>query len=101
MSCGSCVTLRFTGRTLNRDADDEFEGISRSCHVLRIHSFETSVQLERVQGDEENLLEILPRNSHEAIVSCLSLHWVNDLPGVSLGLCIQPLSDAPFIFFCF
>ncbi|KAG8218493.1 S-adenosyl-L-methionine-dependent methyltransferase [Butyriboletus roseoflavus] len=52
-------------QTLNRDPDDEFQ-----------------VQLERVQGDEENLLEILPRNSHEAIVSCLSLHWVNDLPSV-------------------
>jgi len=35
----------------------------------------------RVQGDEEDLLGILPRNSQEAIVSCLSLHWVNDLPG--------------------
>ena len=23
----------------------------------------------------------IPRNSQEAIVSCLSLHWVNDLPG--------------------
>ena len=25
----------------------------------------------------------IPRNSQEAIVSCLSLHWVNDLPGAS------------------
>lgn len=86
---------------LNRDPDDEFEGILWSCRAFCIHSLGTSVQLERVQGDEENLLEILPRNSHEAIVSCLSLHWVNDLPGVSLGLCVQPLSDTLFIFFCF
>ena len=25
----------------------------------------------------------IPRNSQEAIVSCLSIHWVNDLPGAS------------------
>ncbi|KAI9574829.1 S-adenosyl-L-methionine-dependent methyltransferase [Boletus coccyginus] len=59
------IMIDSSGHTLNRDPDDEFE-----------------VQLQRVQGDEENLLEILPRNSHEAIVSCLSLHWVNDLPGI-------------------
>ncbi|KAG2073557.1 S-adenosyl-L-methionine-dependent methyltransferase [Suillus decipiens] len=51
--------------TLNRDLDEEFE-----------------VEVERVHADEENILDILPRNSQEAIVSCLSLHWVNDLPGV-------------------
>ncbi|KAG2156366.1 S-adenosyl-L-methionine-dependent methyltransferase [Suillus clintonianus] len=51
--------------TLNRDLDEEFE-----------------VEVERVHADEENLLDVLPRNSQEAIVSCLSLHWVNDLPGV-------------------
>ncbi|KAG1752479.1 S-adenosyl-L-methionine-dependent methyltransferase [Suillus paluster] len=50
---------------LNRDLDEEFE-----------------VEVERVRADEENLFDVLPRNSQEAIVSCLSLHWVNDLPGV-------------------
>ncbi|KAH0839776.1 S-adenosyl-L-methionine-dependent methyltransferase [Lanmaoa asiatica] len=59
------IMIDSSEQTLNRDPDDEFK-----------------VQLERVQGDEECLLEILPRNSHEAIVSCLSLHWVNDLPSV-------------------
>ncbi|KAG2349213.1 S-adenosyl-L-methionine-dependent methyltransferase [Suillus weaverae] len=54
--------------TLNRDEDEEFEGMS--------------FEVERVHADEENLLDVLPRNSQEAIVSCLSLHWVNDLPGV-------------------
>ena len=28
------------------------------------------------------MLQVIPPNSQEAIVSCLSLHWVNDLPGV-------------------
>lgn len=40
------------------------------------------VEVERINADEENLLDVLPRDSQEAIVSCLSLHWVNDLPGV-------------------
>ncbi|KAJ7639279.1 S-adenosyl-L-methionine-dependent methyltransferase [Roridomyces roridus] len=49
---------------LHRDPDSEFE-----------------VQVERIHGDEENLLQIVEPNSQEAVVSCLSLHWVNDLPG--------------------
>ncbi|KAH9049089.1 S-adenosyl-L-methionine-dependent methyltransferase [Lactarius hengduanensis] len=50
---------------LGRDPDTEFE-----------------VQVERLVLDEEKLLDTIPRNSQEAIVSCLSLHWVNDLPGI-------------------
>lgn len=50
------------------------------------------VQVERIHADEENLLETIPRNSQEAIVSCLSLHWVNDLPGVLVQIkeALQP-----------
>jgi hypothetical protein len=44
---------------------------------------ERPVQVERRVVDEEKLLDTIPRNSQEAIVSCLSLHWVNDLPGKS------------------
>jgi NADH dehydrogenase [ubiquinone] 1 alpha subcomplex assembly factor 5 len=51
------------------------------------------VEVERINADEENLLEAIPRNSQEAIVSCLSLHWVNDLPGEHT-LCIPLL---PFL----
>ncbi|KAG7097387.1 hypothetical protein E1B28_004737 [Marasmius oreades] len=50
---------------LHRDSDSEFQ-----------------VQVDRIHADEEELLHILGRESQEAIVSCLSLHWVNDLPGV-------------------
>jgi NADH dehydrogenase [ubiquinone] 1 alpha subcomplex assembly factor 5 len=50
---------------LERDPDTEFE-----------------VQVERRVLDEEGLLDAIPRNSQEAIVSCLSLHWANDLPGI-------------------
>lgn len=41
------------------------------------------MEVERIHADEENPLQILPRGSQEAVVSCLSLHWVNDLPGSS------------------
>jgi len=51
--------------TLNRDSDEEFD-----------------VQVERIHAEEEDLLENIPPNSQEAIVSCLSMHWVNDLPGL-------------------
>jgi len=40
-----------------------------------------SVEVERIRGDEENILQSVAPNSQEAVVSCLSLHWVNDLPG--------------------
>lgn len=53
------------------------------------------VEIERLQGDEENLLQVVRPNSQEAVVSCLSLHWVNDLPGLSSSLftaCSRPMS---------
>ena len=37
------------------------------------------VQVERVVMDEEN--PTFAENTFDAIVSSLSLHWVNDLPG--------------------
>ncbi|KAJ7098752.1 S-adenosyl-L-methionine-dependent methyltransferase [Mycena belliarum] len=58
------VMIDSSDKALHRDPDSEFE-----------------VQVERICGDEENLLQIVDPNSQEAIVSCLSLHWVNDLPG--------------------
>jgi NADH dehydrogenase [ubiquinone] 1 alpha subcomplex assembly factor 5 len=39
------------------------------------------VEVIRKQLDEERLLETIDRNSQDVVVSCLSLHWVNDLPG--------------------
>ncbi|TFK93637.1 S-adenosyl-L-methionine-dependent methyltransferase [Polyporus arcularius HHB13444] len=59
------VMIDSSEKLLNRDPDEEFE-----------------VPVERIHADEENLLQVVPRNSQEAIVSCLSLHWVNDLPGI-------------------
>ncbi|KZO98182.1 S-adenosyl-L-methionine-dependent methyltransferase [Calocera viscosa TUFC12733] len=51
--------------TLHRDAKEEFE-----------------VEVDRQQMDEEELMANIPRNSQDAVVSCLSMHWINDLPGM-------------------
>ncbi|TFL05833.1 S-adenosyl-L-methionine-dependent methyltransferase [Pterulicium gracile] len=62
---GMVTMLDSSAKLLHRDPDSEFE-----------------VPVERIHADEERLLEAIPPNSQEAIVSCLNLHWVNDLPGV-------------------
>lgn len=55
------------------------------CSLIRYPDLfsrhDLSVEVERINVDEENLLATIPRNSQEAILSCLSLHWINDLPG--------------------
>lgn len=65
---------------LYRDPDEEFE-----------------VEVERIVGDEENLLAVIPRNSQEAVVSCLSLHWVNDLPGALTQIREALVPDGVFL----
>lgn len=52
------------------------------------------MQVERIHGDEENLLQLVEPNSQEAVVSCLSLHWVNDLPGPLLFHSREQLFDS-------
>lgn len=50
-------------------------------HINFENNLEFPVEIERIHGDEENLLEFVEHDSQDAVVSCLSLHWVNDLPG--------------------
>ncbi|KAF8646391.1 hypothetical protein AX16_007257 [Volvariella volvacea WC 439] len=59
------ILLDSSSKTLFRDPESEFE-----------------VDIERIHADEENFLKVIDRNSQEAVVSCLSLQWINDLPGV-------------------
>ncbi|KAF7302071.1 hypothetical protein MIND_00773800 [Mycena indigotica] len=60
--------------------------------LFRDPTSDFEVEVERIHGDEERLLEIIKPNSQEAIVSCLSLHWVNDLPGTLIQIreALQP-----------
>ncbi|KII95277.1 hypothetical protein PLICRDRAFT_48238 [Plicaturopsis crispa FD-325 SS-3] len=69
------ILLDSSEETLHRDPDSEFE-----------------VEVQRIHADEERLLEAVGRNSQEAVVSCLSLQWVNDLPGVLVQIkeALQP-----------
>ncbi|KAF5333099.1 hypothetical protein D9611_002682 [Ephemerocybe angulata] len=76
------VMLEMSGKTLHREPDSEFEGTSSGIQRVSNLNGQDIVQVERIQGDEENLLQHIERESQEAVLSCLSLHWVNDLPGV-------------------
>ncbi|CEG68798.1 Putative S-adenosyl-L-methionine-dependent methyltransferase [Rhizopus microsporus] len=53
------------------------------------------VPVERLQVDEENLP--FPENSLEAVVSSLSLNWVNDLPGTLIQIKNSLKPDGVFI----
>ncbi|GBE80109.1 S-adenosyl-L-methionine-dependent methyltransferase [Sparassis latifolia] len=69
------VMLESSEKLLHRDPDTEFD-----------------VEVKRIYADEEDLLKVVEPNSQEAIVSCLSLHWVNDLPGILIQIkeALQP-----------
>jgi NADH dehydrogenase [ubiquinone] 1 alpha subcomplex assembly factor 5 len=56
-------------QSLNRDPDSEFPLPPARLHI-----------------DEENLLKVIPHNSQDAVMSCLGLHWVNDLPGALIQI---------------
>jgi NADH dehydrogenase [ubiquinone] 1 alpha subcomplex assembly factor 5 len=52
------------------------------------------VEIERIHADEENLLKSVGPGSLEAVISCLNLHWVNDLPGmIPSGTTVQRLGS--------
>ncbi|KAI9096644.1 S-adenosyl-L-methionine-dependent methyltransferase [Phlyctochytrium arcticum] len=67
-----------SGRLLNRDPDRKYE-----------------VPVERIQGDEE----LLPfaDDSVDCIMSSLSLHWINDIPGTLIQARKALKPDRPFL----
>ncbi|CAE7211134.1 unnamed protein product [Rhizoctonia solani] len=62
-------------QSLNRDPDSEFPLPPARLHI-----------------DEENLLKVIPLSSQDAVMSCLGLHWINDLPGALIQIreCLKP-----------
>ncbi|GAA5983662.1 hypothetical protein JCM5350_000660 [Sporobolomyces pararoseus] len=65
---------------LHRDEDVEFD-----------------VPVERIHLDEEELASHFEENSHDAIMSCLALHWINDLPGALIQIKRTLRPDGVFI----
>ena len=53
------------------------------------------VEVLYVQGDEENLP--IQENSVDAVISCLGLHWVNDLPGAMSRAAAALVPDGLFL----
>ena len=69
-------------KSLARDSEHEFAGLhSHPDFKYPIFLQYNPVEIDRVRCDEEDLLKAIKPSSQEAVVSCLSLHWVNDLPG--------------------
>lgn len=46
-------------------------------------SLRIAVPVERIHLDEEQLSSHFDENSYDCVMSCLSMHWINDLPGAS------------------
>ncbi|GAA6026164.1 hypothetical protein JCM8202_005316 [Rhodotorula sphaerocarpa] len=63
----------------------------------RDEDVETEVPLERIHLDEEALSSHFEENTHECIMSCLALHWVNDLPGTLIQIRRTLKPDGVFI----
>ncbi|KIY73972.1 S-adenosyl-L-methionine-dependent methyltransferase [Cylindrobasidium torrendii FP15055 ss-10] len=77
---GSVLMLESSEKLLHRDSENAF-----------------NVPVQRIHADEEDLLQVVEPNSMDAAVSCLSLQWINDLPGmfVQINRALKP--DAPFL----
>ncbi|SCZ90678.1 BZ3500_MvSof-1268-A1-R1_Chr1-3g02142 [Microbotryum saponariae] len=63
--------------------------------LYRDQDHEFDVPIERIVCDEEALP--FEENSHDAIMSCLALHWVNDLPGTLIQIRRALRPDGVFI----
>ncbi|GAA5846884.1 hypothetical protein JCM9279_004483 [Rhodotorula babjevae] len=65
--------------------------------LYRDEHIETEVPVERVHIDEEELASHFEENSHDCIMSCLSMHWINDLPGTLVQIKRTLRPDGVFI----
>ncbi|GAA5930289.1 hypothetical protein JCM3775_004353 [Rhodotorula graminis] len=65
--------------------------------LYRDEDVETEVPVERVHLDEEELASHFEENSHDCIMSCLSMHWINDLPGTLVQIKRTLRPDGVFI----
>ncbi|GAA5875997.1 hypothetical protein JCM3774_002309 [Rhodotorula dairenensis] len=65
--------------------------------LYRDEDLPAEIPLERIHLDEEALASHFEENSHDCIMSCLSMHWVNDLPGTLIQIKRTLKPDGVFI----
>ncbi|GAA5949952.1 hypothetical protein JCM3765_007748 [Sporobolomyces pararoseus] len=65
--------------------------------LYRDEDVEFDVPVERIHLNEEELASHFEENSHDAIMSCLALHWINDLPGALIQIKRTLRPDGVFI----
>jgi NADH dehydrogenase [ubiquinone] 1 alpha subcomplex assembly factor 5 len=65
--------------------------------VSKLSDSGISFKLVRLRENEESLQEALSEKSFDAAISCLGLHWVNDLPSALLQIKKSLREDAFFI----
>lgn len=75
----------FISKHLDREITQKLIMTDSSEGMLyRDADLESEVPIERIVCDEENLP--FEENSQDAIMSCLSMHWINDLPGTLIQI---------------
>ncbi|BGP28332.1 hypothetical protein JCM10296v2_000064 [Rhodotorula toruloides] len=65
--------------------------------LYRDKDVETEVPVERIHLDEEQLSSHFDENSYDCVMSCLSMHWINDLPGTLIQIKRTLRPDGVFI----
>ncbi|BGP44293.1 hypothetical protein JCM10450v2_000104 [Rhodotorula kratochvilovae] len=86
---------------LYRDEDVETEGEFLPVHFAPVRSISQTytrlLPVERIHLDEEQLASRFEEDSHDCIMSCLSMHWINDLPGALVQIKRTLRPDGVFI----
>ncbi|KAJ1567644.1 hypothetical protein HK096_009209, partial [Nowakowskiella sp. JEL0078] len=83
-------------KMLNRDKKVKYESCLFIILLNQLLIFQ-EVPTTRKVLDEENLLEYFKKDSVDAVLSSLSLHWVNDLPGTLIQVRHILKNDGVFI----
>ncbi|GAA5999950.1 uncharacterized protein JCM10292_003552 [Rhodotorula paludigena] len=88
----------YLARHLDQDITQKVIMVDSSKEMLyRDEDIETEVPVERLHLDEESLASHFEENSHDCIMSCLSMHWINDLPGTLVQIKRTLRPDGVFI----
>ncbi|GAA5827968.1 hypothetical protein JCM11251_005671 [Rhodosporidiobolus azoricus] len=88
----------FLAKHLDEEITQKVVMVDSSRGMLyRDEGLETEVPVERVHLDEESLASHFDENSHDCIMSCLSMHWINDLPGALVQIKRTLRPDGVFI----